>query len=74
MYRIEHNAKTGEITQIDLTAKEIAILETNFENMQKEAETQKTIFEQEEAKKLLAKTTLLTKLGITEDEAKLLLS
>jgi hypothetical protein len=63
MFRIEHNVETGEITQIELTASEIKEIQT------KAAEA--TLLE---SKQVNEKAALLSKLGITEDEAKLLLS
>ena len=62
MFIQEHNCETGEITQRELTAEEIA---------QRDAEHQA---EQEaQAAKAAAKAALLERLGITEEEAKLLL-
>ena len=63
MIRIEHNIETGEILEILLTEKEIA---------EKEA-TDKLNLETLAAKES-EKDSLLTKLGITADEAALLLS
>lgn len=63
MIRIEHNAQTGEITEIQMTPEEIAA---------KIARDETIIAEHQE--KTLAKSALLEKLGITEEEAKLLLS
>jgi hypothetical protein len=63
MFRIEHNLETGEITQIELTAAEIAAIEAEAAQAQLLEETKAT-----------EKTALLAKLGITDDEAKLLLS
>lgn len=62
MFRIEHNVETGEITEIELTAEEI-------EQIKNRVATETAIANQKD----LAKTELLAKLGITEDEAKLLL-
>ena len=63
---IEHNATTGEITERDMTPEELA---------QKEADRLEAIAI-EESKLAQAQTTaaLLDRLGITEEEAKLLLS
>ena len=63
LFKVEHNAETGEITEIELTAKEIA-------DIKAEAQSQADA----EAAKVAEKTALLVKLGITADEAKLLLS
>lgn len=62
---IEHNVETGEEIEREMTTEEFAQLEADHAQQlaQKKAETAKA----EE------KATLLAKLGITEDEAKLLL-
>jgi hypothetical protein len=62
----EHNATTGEIVERDATAAEIA-------NAKKADETSKAR-QLEETQKAAEKSALLQKLGITEDEARLLLS
>jgi hypothetical protein len=65
MIRIEHNVETGVITEVELTAKEI-----------KEQENLQAAIEAKEAKALadsIAKTALLERLGITAEEAALLL-
>ena len=59
MIKVIHNSETGEKVEIELTADEI-----------KEVENRAQLSKQEEAKK----TALLERLGITEEEAKLLLS
>jgi len=68
--KIVVNCETGEVTEVELTADEIA---------QREAD--RVAFEAEQAAKEAAaaeaaakKAELLAKLGITEDEAKLLLA
>ena len=66
MFIQEHNCETGEITLRDLTAEEIA-------DREKRAEKQKAEIAASKAK-AIAKAELLERLGITEDEAKLLLS
>jgi len=61
-----HNAETGEIIIRDMNAEELAIYEkeqAEFEAMQAEI-----------ANNAAAKTALLERLGITEEEAKLLLA
>jgi bifunctional DNA-binding transcriptional regulator/antitoxin component of YhaV-PrlF toxin-antitoxin module len=63
MIRIEHNIETGEILEIELTKKEIA-----------EKEASDKINLDSLATKESEKESLLTKLGITADEAALLLS
>lgn len=63
MIRIEHNLETGEITEIPLTPEEIA----DFKLREKEAKAA-------EIAQQKSKDELLTKLGITAEEAALLLS
>lgn len=63
---IEHNATTGEVIEREMTEQEIAISEEIDSVIQAEREAA--------AAKAEAKSALLAKLGITEDEAKLLLS
>jgi hypothetical protein len=61
-----HNAETGEIIEREMNAKEIV-----------QHEADQTAYADrvaQEAAKEAAKAALLAKLGITEDEAKLLLS
>jgi hypothetical protein len=67
---IEVNCATGEVTERPLTAEEL---------VQREADAKayaeaKALEDADKAAKEIAKTELLTKLGITDDEAKLLLS
>jgi hypothetical protein len=64
--KIEHNLETGEVTEIELTAEEIAELSGL------RAETEARIAA--ETQKATEKAALLAKLGITDEEAKLLLS
>ena len=63
MIRIEHNVQTGEIIEIEMTPEEIAA---------KLARDEAVILEQQE--KVSSKAALLERLGITEEEARLLLS
>lgn len=63
MIRIEHNAITGEIIEIEMTSEEIANKEAFYQDLNAK-----------EQEKQLAKQELLNRLGITEEEAKLLLS
>ena len=61
-----HNVETGEVTEREMTADELAqskIDDANFKAL-KESETTKAA----------EKAALLAKLGISDDEAKLLLS
>ena len=62
----EHNASTGEVIERDMTAEELAELEQNRARALAESNA--------EAAKAADKAALLAKLGISEDEAKLLLS
>jgi hypothetical protein len=65
MHRIEHNVETGEILQIELTEEEVK----EFLVRQKEAEKAQAA----EAQKAADRAALLAQLGITEEQAKLLL-
>jgi hypothetical protein len=62
----EHNATTGEIIEREMTADELAQLEADRVRVQTESAL--------EAEKATEKAALLAKLGISESEAKLLLS
>ena len=70
MFRIEHNVETGEIKQIELTAAEIKEKEKIDADVAAKVAAEKAI----EATKEAEKAALLAKLGITADEAALLLS
>lgn len=70
MIRIEHNVETGEIIEIELTAEE----ETQFQQQYAESKVEADAIKAEADAKAAARQALLDKLGITEDEAKLLLS
>lgn len=63
---IEHNATTGEIIEREMTAEELAQRQTD----KAEAEVQA----QAAAEAAATKSAVLARLGITEEEAKLLLS
>ena len=67
---IEINCSTGEVTERPLTAEEI----TANEAAAAQAEADRVAAEADAQAKAEAKTALLAKLGITEDEAKLLLA
>lgn len=67
---IEINCETGEVIERLLTAEEIAQREADAA----QAETNRIAVEQELAAKSAQKAELLAKLGISADEAKLLLS
>jgi uncharacterized lipoprotein NlpE involved in copper resistance len=68
--KIVVNCETGEVTEVELTADEIAQREADAKAFAAEQEAEA----EEERAKATAKADLLEKLGITEDEAKLLLS
>lgn len=68
--RIEVNCETGEVQEIELTAEEVTALEAAAA----QAEEDRIAAEAEAEAKAAAKAELLAKLGISEDEAKLLLS
>lgn len=61
-----HNIETGEVIEREMNAKELAQWEADKAKAEAEA--------QAKAEAEAAKTALLEKLGITEEEAKLLLS
>lgn len=63
---IEHNVETGEIVERPMTNLEL--------KEYKIGEKQLLINQEQKQNRLLARDALLKKLGITEDEAKLLLS
>ena len=63
---IEHNVTTGEIIEREMTADELEKWRAQQEEAQARA--------QAKAEAEVAKAALLEKLGITEEEAKLLLS
>ena len=64
------NCETGEVSEVELTADEIAQRKAEAEAFAAEQAAK----EAEATAKAEAKAELLAKLGITEDEAKLLLS
>jgi predicted Fe-Mo cluster-binding NifX family protein len=66
MIKIVHNVETGEISEVELTEEEMAFAK------QKDSEAKERFAKELETQQ--AKAALLEKLGITEDEAKLLLS
>ena len=66
MIILEHNVETGEVIEREATAEEIAQRQIdNAQTLQRQAEVEA---------KALAKAELLERLGITADEAKLLLA
>lgn len=64
-FRIENNLETGEVLEIELTAEEIAEFAILKDKVDAERQT--------EAAKAHERSLLLAKLGITEQEAQLLL-
>lgn len=62
----EHNVETNEVIERDMNAEELAQLA--------ESQAEAVALAEAKAAKEAAKNALLEKLGITEDEAKLLLS
>jgi hypothetical protein len=66
LFKTIHNVETGEITQVELTAEDLAVMAAD----KIEVEAIKAAQQQAEADK----AALLAKLGITADEARLLLS
>jgi len=70
MHIIEHNVETGEIKEIEMTDAEVKAYETEAKKIADAAKVR----QEAEAQKAAEKAALLSKLGITEDEAKLLLS
>lgn len=74
MIRIEHDAATGEIQEIELTDKEIKDLAKAAENVEALVAKEKAEYEAKRAAHVAEKAALLTQLGITEEQAKLLLS
>ena len=70
MHIIEHNVETGEVKEIEMTAAEVKAYEAEAKKIADAAKGR----QEAEATKAAEKAALLEKLGITEDEAKLLLS
>ena len=66
---IEVNCETGEVTERDLTAEELQAQA----DAAAQAEAERVAAEAEAAEKATAKAALLKRLGITADEADLLL-
>ena len=73
MFRIEHNVKTGEVVEIEMTTDEIADHNTMIELANEQRKKIADDLESQANKNKAARQALLDKLGITEDEAKLLL-
>lgn len=68
--KIVVNCETGEVAEVELTAEEIA----DRAKAQAEFEAEQAAIEADKQAKAEAKAELLAKLGISEDEAKLLLA
>lgn len=64
------NCETGEVQEVELTAAEIK----EREEMAKAYEAEQAAKAADDAAKAVAKAALLDRLGITEEEAKLLLA
>jgi hypothetical protein len=64
------NCETGEVSEVELTEEELAQREADA----KAAAEAEALRQAEEAEKAAKKAELLAKLGLTEDEAKLLLA
>jgi hypothetical protein len=69
-HKVIVDCSTGETTEVELTAEEIADQEAAQKAAEVEAKAQKVI----DDAKATAKTALLDKLGITAEEAQLLLA
>ena len=70
MFRIEHNVTTGKVTKIELTEKEIIQLEKDWAQAKIDDEKKEKQGKIEQAQR----QAVLDRLGITADEAKLLLA
>ena len=76
MFRIEHNVKTGEIKQIKLTEEEIIEVNNLAKEVEKRQKIQDKKLEEEQAEaeaKAAQRQVILSRLGITEEEARILL-
>jgi len=70
MIKIEHNVQTGEIKEVELTAEEVKIFQAEAKKFAEADKAQQEV----KATKAAQKAAVIAKLGITQDEAKLLLS
>ena len=70
MHRIEHNIETNQVTEIELTEAEIKQFDALYATNKIESDKR----DQEYATKKLQRETIYERLGITAEEAKLLLS
>lgn len=74
MIRIEHDVATGEVHEIELTKSEVTEINAGIKaRLEADAAAASTLAEQA-AIVTQAREALLSKLGITEDEARLLLA
>ena len=69
MIRIEHNVETGEITEIELSVVEVEQLEKQYA----EAKANNDKAKAEAEAKAAQRQAILSRLGITEEEARILL-
>ena len=69
MIRIEHNVTTGEIKEIELSDNEVAELEAGYAQAKLKADQEKA----EANAKATQRQAILSRLGITEEEARILL-
>ena len=69
MIRIDHNVETGEITEIELTPQEVTEINKQYAKAKAETDLLQSEVEAKEA----ARQAILDRLGLTADEAKLLL-
>lgn len=69
MLKLEHDTATGIVTQISLTASEIKAIE----KLQKEAVEKNLLMQTETESKAAQRQAILDKLGLTADEAQLLI-
>lgn len=73
MFRIEHNIETGEIIEIEMTAQEIADYNKMVELANKQRKKVADEIEMQANENKAARQAILDRLGLTEEEAKLLL-
>lgn len=73
MIRIEHDAATGEIQEIELTDKEIKDLAKAAKEVEALVAAEKAEYEAKRAAHVAEKSALLARLGLTEDELKTIL-
>lgn len=69
MHRIEHNVETGKITEIDLTPEEIAAYEKEAQELSVKVAAEAEALAAKES----ARQAILDRLGLTAEEAALLL-